>query len=158
MSSGDYTDNVTIEESDDSWIAEHNWRGCTGDGNSPQEARSSLEDAVEDHRENINKLVTETPPSYSIVPVVRTPQINPGDAVEVAIYCTGIGACEYSKLFLNFYNPSVFIEENALLNPQKASGAGHSVFGSGPLPRECRDRLLVEREKIEIPRWIDPTP
>jgi len=43
---------------------------------------------------------------------------------------------------------------------ESAEGVGsrHSILGSGALPREFRDGLLVEREKIEITGCIDPTP
>jgi hypothetical protein len=45
----------------------------------------------------------------------------------------------------------VFQFSCALLNPQKASGSGHSLLGSGALPRELEDGLLIEGEKIKIP-------
>lgn len=46
--------------------------------------------------------------------------------------------------------PTTEYHPTALLNPQKASGAGHSLLGSGALPRELKNILLTEREKIEI--------
>jgi len=41
----------------------------------------------------------------------------------------------------------VLLQRSALLNPQKASRSRHSILGSGALPREFRDGLLVERRR-----------
>jgi len=46
---------------------------------------------------------------------------------------------------------------SALSNPQKASGSGHSVVGSGALPKGCKNGILAEKERIEITGWADPT-
>lgn len=43
------------------------------------------------------------------------------------------------------------------MNPQNSSGLGLSLVGSGALPKEFRDEILVETERIEITRRIDPT-
>ena len=96
---------------------------------SDREEKGSHECDIEDPQTNIEEQATTNPdagsscdvecsegipPRFTIVPVVRTPDINPGQSVEIALYCTGIGRCTRSKLFVNFLNPSVFRDDDAI--------------------------------------------
>lgn len=54
----------------------------------------------------------ESQPSYTLAPSVRTPEISPGDDVEIAIYMTGYGDIEKTKINIVHSQPYVLSSEN----------------------------------------------
>ena len=53
---------------------------------------------------------SEPEPAYSLIPIVQTPIVNPGKNLEIAVYISGTGSVEHSKLVIE--NPrNVFSKE-----------------------------------------------
>ena len=74
-----------------------------------------------------------TEPSYSLVTTVRTPQINPGDTVEIALYLTGIGNIDKSKLDITHSHPYVLSSEQVGKAKVNIVVLDHPHFGAIPI-------------------------
>ncbi|MDX5990280.1 hypothetical protein E6P09_17240 (plasmid) [Haloferax mediterranei ATCC 33500] len=51
-------------------------------------------------------------PSYQIVPVIQTPEIDPGGPVKISIFISGFGDVDKNKLYVNHYHEEIIDEEN----------------------------------------------
>lgn len=52
-------------------------------------------------------------PRYTIIPIVQTPKVNPGEEVEIELQISGYGKVERNKLHLTHNQPNVIDENEA---------------------------------------------
>lgn len=87
--------------------------------------------------------------NYRLVPIVRTPQINPGGTGRLDIFFSGVGKPERNKLVISISNPELIEEED----PGQIFGA----LGWGKTAGGKQVPLVTHGPKEEATYPIDPT-
>lgn len=54
-------------------------------------------------------------PSYTLLPVVHTPYVNPGDTVEMSLFLSGSGNVDKNKLDINHNHPAIIAEDPGII-------------------------------------------
>lgn len=81
-----------------------------------EELSVDSEEGVWDLDEAVEAYESEMP-VYTIVPVLQTPQVNPGDSINIDIYITGAGQMSRNKLYLNYSYENVFQSSVGTISP-----------------------------------------
>lgn len=83
----------------------------------------------------------ESPPAYRIIPIVKTPRIDPGDSFELDLYFSGYGKIEHQKMVVLFPYPEILNDEQP--GVMRIGIGGHIDWANNAV------RALVTGDKIK---------
>lgn len=96
-------------------------------------------------------------PSYTLIPVLQTPEIDPGDIVEVDFYISAIGDIDKNRLHIVYAYDDLFAEDVGFLSPGVKGGVDESGR-QGIIPKEDGDDITWDLSstgtQISLPSWF----
>lgn len=95
----------------------------------------------------------ESPPAYRVIPIVKTPRIDPGDSFELDIYFSGYGKVERQKLLVLFPHPEILNDEQP--GVMRIGIVGHVDWNNNAVRAIITGDKITELDTIERERPVD---
>lgn len=87
-------------------------------------------------------------PAYDVIPIVRTPNIDPGESIDIGIYVSGYGDVDRSKV-------SIFHSQPQILDKENPGELKHNIVGG--LDKSSNEIQTLFTGDVIIEEGLDPT-